>query len=754
STQECLGVVDDLATLGCEVITLSGGEPTLRDDWATIAEAIAARGMIPNMVTNGLSMSPALARRMKEVGLSNLAVSLDGPPAVHEQIRGHGTFAITERAIRTVQDAGLPVTVMTTVNTLNLPLLEPLHTLCSSLGVARWRLQLGKPMGNLKEHDDWVVKPRELLYLLPRLHRLASDGPLRVGIGDSIGYFGPYDTPLRALSWKGTPQRWGGCQAGLQAIGIEADGGVKGCLSMQAFSDGGADPFCEGSVRRRSLVDIWQDPRSFAYNRCFSEQSLGGFCRSCRHRAECRGGARCMAAAATGRLAEDPYCYHRMAELARQRPLARLRQGAVAVASVSLAGLFAWGCLSDRQEEQRPQPRPGACAQVDCADPELDQARRQQCCETSPPVDCRTVDCGDHATPAVAREECCHLPEYGVEPCAEVDCADPDLLRQLVEQCCAQVEPYPCSGEECSLPEYGVEPDCAAVDCTDPATPPATRAQCCNLAEYGVEPDPCAGVDCNRPGDLPPELTGQCCNVAEYGVEPDPCAGICCDCDYGELPPAECCPPPVDCAAIDCADPANPPEVKEQCCALPDYGVEPDPCANVCCMCEYGELPPGVWEECCSSPPVDCATVDCNDPATPPASLDQCCVQYEYGVEPDPCASVCCDCDYGELPPAECCPPPVDCATVDCSDPATPPAALDQCCVQMDYGDEPDPCAGACCMCEYGDPPPDACCPPPVDCTAVDCGDPATPPAARAQCCAENDYGVEPPFCANVCCEC
>ena len=53
SLDECLGVVDQLADMGCELVTLSGGEPTLKKGWDTIASAIHARGIYVNMVTNG-----------------------------------------------------------------------------------------------------------------------------------------------------------------------------------------------------------------------------------------------------------------------------------------------------------------------------------------------------------------------------------------------------------------------------------------------------------------------------------------------------------------------------------------------------------------------------------------------------------------------------------------------------------------------------------------------------------------------------
>ena len=63
STEECLGVVRSLAALGCELITLSGGEPTLRSDWSTLARAIRDHGMVVNMVTNGVGWDRERVRR-------------------------------------------------------------------------------------------------------------------------------------------------------------------------------------------------------------------------------------------------------------------------------------------------------------------------------------------------------------------------------------------------------------------------------------------------------------------------------------------------------------------------------------------------------------------------------------------------------------------------------------------------------------------------------------------------------------------
>lgn len=128
SLERCLEVADELADQGCELVTLSGGEPTLRKGWDRIAGRLAERGLYVNMVTNGVYRSDAarrdIAARARDAGMCNIAVSIDGPRAVHEVFRGPGTFDSTLAAVAAFRDVGLPVAVLTTVSRLNLPLLE------------------------------------------------------------------------------------------------------------------------------------------------------------------------------------------------------------------------------------------------------------------------------------------------------------------------------------------------------------------------------------------------------------------------------------------------------------------------------------------------------------------------------------------------------------------------------------------------------------------------------------------------------
>jgi hypothetical protein len=204
-------------------------------------------------------------------------------------------------------------------------------------------------MGAMDELRDIVIRPEQLLFLIPLLAKLKKEGGIHVAVGDSIGYYGPHDDVLRGTGWRGRKECWQGCQAGMQAIGIEADGGVKGCLSLQAKWDG-RDPFVEGNLRERSLAEIWYDPRSFAYNRGFREDSLTGTCAGCPKGKQCRGGARCVSSAVLASVTEDPYCYLRVDRERRAAQPSFVGQAAAA-AALALSLTAAPACSSSRGDD-------------------------------------------------------------------------------------------------------------------------------------------------------------------------------------------------------------------------------------------------------------------------------------------------------------------------------------------------------------------------------------------------------------------
>jgi radical SAM protein with 4Fe4S-binding SPASM domain len=302
-TEEGLALIAALAALGCRSVTLSGGEPLLRRDWPVLAAAIVRSGMSLEMISNGLLLEER-ADDVAAAAFSAVTVSVDGTAAIHDHLRGAaGSLARLWRGIEALRRRGVRIGAVTQINRLNVELLEEIHRELLDHGVEGWQLQLTVALGRAVR--ELCLTPDALPALEERMAALVQDSRLFVQAADSLGYLGRHEPIIRSGTGQ-AGQFWTGCQAGLQVIGITSDGGVRGCLSLPPVFD-------EGNLRQRSLAEIWGDPRAFAYNRRFHRAELGGPCASCAFGELCRAGCKSLAYAATGGLAENPYCVARVA---------------------------------------------------------------------------------------------------------------------------------------------------------------------------------------------------------------------------------------------------------------------------------------------------------------------------------------------------------------------------------------------------------------------------------------------------------
>jgi radical SAM protein with 4Fe4S-binding SPASM domain len=341
STDEARRLIEQLAGLGNRHLTLSGGEPTLRDDWPVLVRTAVDFGLTVNLVTNGQTDARRLAALARAAGLANVAVSLDGLELTHDALRGPGTFRRAVATIRTLIGSDVWVDVMVTVNRQNLGELREFYAFAAELGVRRLRAQLGKPIGNQTHRRDLTLLPRHLLELMPLLGSLGRRSGPRVFLGDSLGFFSPEERRLRGVHCD--QGHWTGCYAGCQAIGIQSDGGIKGCLALQPRA-GEPDPFVEGNVRAEPLREIWLRPGAFAYNRSPCHD-LEQACALCGHRVLCRGGAKCVAYAFTGGTTHDPMCY--LAVAGREPRFARSVWPASGAAATAALLLGMVGCAGE-----------------------------------------------------------------------------------------------------------------------------------------------------------------------------------------------------------------------------------------------------------------------------------------------------------------------------------------------------------------------------------------------------------------------
>ncbi len=292
NTKECFGLCEELADLGCEDVSLMGGEPFLRNDWFSVAQCIKDLGMNLNFVSNGTVLDRYIDK-ISRLEPKVIGISLDGMKENHELIRGKGTWEKTVKAIELLRKR-MQTTVITTVSKINFKDLPIMKDLLFKKGV-NWQIQVAMPFGNFNKEQ--MLSKEEfyataLFIAKERIKNPFKDLPV---IGAHC--YGYYSKVLPGCKWDG-------CAAGVTAIGMTSDGGIVGCLAM------GNNRFIEGNVRNESLREIWENPDNFAYNRKFDRTKLGPNCRKCKYGVKCKGGCSAMSYTTTNKFHSNPYCFY------------------------------------------------------------------------------------------------------------------------------------------------------------------------------------------------------------------------------------------------------------------------------------------------------------------------------------------------------------------------------------------------------------------------------------------------------------
>jgi radical SAM protein with 4Fe4S-binding SPASM domain len=347
TTEEALDVVAQLKDLGGREVALIGGEAYLRPDWTTIIRAITDAGMRATMTTGGRALTPERARAAKDAGLYSASISVDGLEATHDALRNvPGSFASALEAMRNLQAVGIPTACNSQINRLTLRQLDDLADVLLNHGMRGWQIQLTVAMGRAADEENLLLEPFQMLEAMPLVMRLFERCATRkvpVWAGNNIGYFGPYEGRLRSYLPQG---HRGSCGAGRTTLGIEANGGVKGCPSLAT------DEFTGGNLRDARLKDIWQRTAPLRFMRDMTVDKLWGFCGTCYYADACKAGCNWTSHSLLGRTGNNPYCHHRALELLRQGKRERIRRLRHATGQPFDHGEFEI-LLEDWREDQR-----------------------------------------------------------------------------------------------------------------------------------------------------------------------------------------------------------------------------------------------------------------------------------------------------------------------------------------------------------------------------------------------------------------
>ncbi len=278
-------------------IHFTGGEPFLFEGlWDVIAYS-KRQGFKVAVMTNGSLINEEEARKASDFGISDIQVSLEGPPEVHDSIRGRGSFAQAARGAGRLVQAGNRVSANVTLSRLNVDKLEETVEVARGMGFYGIGFSRVVPCGRGKSLLDSLLTPQETKVAYQQIN-LLNRPSFEVFSGDPLA-----GTLFDARPSSGCNLTLSGCSAGFSGVTITCDGSVMPCRRIGLVA---------GNLKKKSLRAIWASSRLLWKLR--RRESYPGKCGKCSLWPSCRG---CRAVAyayssSKGKpdlFADDPQCW-------------------------------------------------------------------------------------------------------------------------------------------------------------------------------------------------------------------------------------------------------------------------------------------------------------------------------------------------------------------------------------------------------------------------------------------------------------
>ena len=230
-------VVRELKSLGVVWMGWTGGEPLLNPDIVELT-GLASPDCAVKLFTTGCTLTPALARDLRNAGLFSVSVSLDHwEEGRHDAHRGYpGAFQAALRAIRIFLETGgvqVGVSAVLSRDLIVEQRVDEFLDFLQGLGAHEAWISETKPSVQPFWNDGIIPSDADRRSLRDLQDRRNRRGPM------TVNYLGHFECGDHF-----------GCNAGTKMVYVDAFGGVSPCVFT---------PLEFGNVRDRPLPDIMRE---------------------------------------------------------------------------------------------------------------------------------------------------------------------------------------------------------------------------------------------------------------------------------------------------------------------------------------------------------------------------------------------------------------------------------------------------------------------------------------------------------------
>jgi radical SAM protein with 4Fe4S-binding SPASM domain len=276
---------------GASLVTLTGGEPFLRDDIYEIVDFLAERGVTVNMICNGsLITEESIACLAGKISIYELPL-LSVEREIHDRLSGRvGAFDDVTMAVANLKGASERVVCVFVATKLNLPTWSDTAELAIALGADGIMFNRFNPGGTGAGNIEMLqASPGELTEALDAADRICEEYEISISCSIAMPPCLFDHTRYRKLTF-------GFCAAGTDRAYYTLDplGNVRPCNHSTTII---------GNIREG---DFWEMVDSAAMKDFFDARPE--FCGGCKLEDECLGGCKAAAEVCCGSVWElDPF---------------------------------------------------------------------------------------------------------------------------------------------------------------------------------------------------------------------------------------------------------------------------------------------------------------------------------------------------------------------------------------------------------------------------------------------------------------
>lgn len=300
STEECKRIIREMAEIGIQGVSLTGGEALMRPDFMEIVDELVRNDIhVMDIASNGALVNERLLDQLEDRGLKpHFFMSFDGV-GWHDWLRGiDGAEKMLMGKFELLAKRGFKTGSAFTMHKRNKGVLRESINRLASVGV---RVAIINRMLNFGEWQkygqDFNISHKEVFETyLDYLPHFFEDGmPIKVHLNRMIDlHMGSYDYQFSAIKNHPDCENSKICSAVYRTVFINGDGKVSPCISIAGI-DGQQRNFAD-----LSEMSLHQAVEESTFAR-YARQTVGDYfahnpeCAKCEFRKYCQGGCRAQA---------------------------------------------------------------------------------------------------------------------------------------------------------------------------------------------------------------------------------------------------------------------------------------------------------------------------------------------------------------------------------------------------------------------------------------------------------------------------